>query len=72
MQWALAMDPPPELLAAVVQVGPHDFSQAAYHHGAFDLQNFLGWSEMVAHQETTRTLAACGGWPPPSGGCVPR
>jgi putative CocE/NonD family hydrolase len=57
VQWALALDPPPELAAAVVLVGPHDFSQAAYHHGAFDLQNFLGWSEMVAHQETTGTLS---------------
>jgi putative CocE/NonD family hydrolase len=56
VQWALAADPPPELRAAVVLVGPHDFSQAAYHHGAFDLQNFLGWSDMVAHQETTRAL----------------
>ena len=41
----------------MVLVGPHDFSQAAYHDGAFDLQNFLGWSEMIAHQETTRTLS---------------
>ena len=57
VQWALATDPPPELRAAVVLVGPHDFSQAAYHDGAFDLQNFLGWSEMIAHQETTRTLS---------------
>ena len=57
VQWALAQDPPPELVAAVIQVGPHDFSQAAYHHGAFDLQNFLGWSDMVAHQETTGGLA---------------
>jgi putative CocE/NonD family hydrolase len=57
VQWALALDPPPELVAAVIQVGPHDFSQAAYHHGAFDLQNFLGWSDMVAHQETTGGLA---------------
>jgi uncharacterized protein len=60
VQWALAQDPPPELVAAVIQVGPHDFSRAAYHHGAFDLQNFLGWSDMVAHQETTR--AAAGLW----------
>ncbi len=73
VQWALAQDPPPELVAAVIQVGPHDFSQAAYHHGAFDLQNFLGWSDMVAHQETTGGgRPACGGWPPPTGGCVPR
>ena len=57
VQWALAQDPPPELVAAVIQVGPHDFSRAAYHHGAFDLQNFLGWSDMMAHQETTRALS---------------
>ncbi len=56
VQWALATDPPPELRAAVVLVGPHDFSQAAYHDGGFDLQNFLGWSEMIAHQETTSPL----------------
>jgi uncharacterized protein len=55
--WALAQDPPPELVAAVIQVGPHDFSRAAYHHGAFDLQNFLGWSDMMAHQETTGALS---------------
>jgi uncharacterized protein len=57
VQWALALDPPPELVAAVIQVGPHDFSRAAYHHGAFDLQNFLGWSDMIAHQETTGALS---------------
>jgi uncharacterized protein len=51
VQWALAMEPPPELAAAIVQVGPHDFSLSAYHRGAFDLHNFLGWSNMVAHQE---------------------
>jgi putative CocE/NonD family hydrolase len=50
-QWALLMDPPPELAAAVIQVGPHDFSRAAYQGGAFTLNDFLGWSEMVAHQE---------------------
>ena len=57
VQWALAQDPPPELVAAVIQVGPHDFSRAAYHHGAFDLQNFLGWSDMMAHQETTGAVS---------------
>ena len=50
-QWALAMDPPPELAAAVVLVGPHDFSRSAYHNGVFDLYNFLEWSDMMAHQE---------------------
>ena len=57
VQWALAQDPPPELVAAVIQVGPHDFGRAAYHHGAFDLQNFLGWSDMVSHQEATGALS---------------
>ena len=57
VQWALAMDPPPELRAAVVLVGPHDFSQAAYHDGALDLQNFLGWSEMMAHQEPPAAIS---------------
>jgi putative CocE/NonD family hydrolase len=54
VQWALAMDPPPELEAAVVQVGPHDFSRSAYHNGAFDIFNFLEWGDMMAHQEETR------------------
>ncbi len=56
VQWALAMDPPPELVAAVVFVGPHDFGRSAYHHGAFGLYNFFSWNDMIAHQETTGTL----------------
>ncbi|MFY9930061.1 MAG: CocE/NonD family hydrolase [Streptosporangiaceae bacterium] len=51
VQWALAIDPPPELVAAVVHVGPHDFGRVAYRNGVFDLYNFLGWSDMMAHQE---------------------
>jgi uncharacterized protein len=56
VQWALAMDPPPELVAAVVFVGPHDFSRTAYQHGAFALYNFLSWNDLIAHQESTGTL----------------
>ena len=44
-QRALAMDPPPELVAAVVHVGPHDFSRSVYRNGAFDLYNYVMWSE---------------------------
>ncbi len=51
VQWALAMDPPPELVAAIVHVGPHDFSRTAYRNGVFDLYNFLSWSDLMAHQE---------------------
>lgn len=50
-QWALLTDPPPELAAAVIQVAPHDFSRTAYAGGAFNLNDFLGWSDLVAHQE---------------------
>jgi uncharacterized protein len=56
VQWALAMDPPNELVAAVVHVGPHDFSRTAYRNGVFDLHNFLNWSDLLAHQERSGTL----------------
>ncbi|GAY11980.1 X-Pro dipeptidyl-peptidase-like [Pseudonocardia sp. N23] len=50
-QWALLMDPPPELKASVIVVGPHDFNRSAHGIGSFSLADFLGWSDMVAHQE---------------------
>lgn len=50
-QWALLVDPPPELAAAVITVGPHDFRSAMYQDGAFNLIDFLGWSQMVSTQE---------------------
>jgi uncharacterized protein len=56
VQWALAMDPPPELVAAVVFVGPHDFGRTAYRNGAFDLYNFLSWSDLIVHQERVNPL----------------
>jgi len=56
VQWALAMDPPPELVAAIVHVAPHDFSRTAYRNGAFDLHSYFTWSDLVAHQETIGPL----------------
>jgi putative CocE/NonD family hydrolase len=50
-QWALFMDPPPELVTAVISVAPHDFHAAVYQNGAFNLQDFLGWADQMAHQE---------------------
>jgi putative CocE/NonD family hydrolase len=49
-QWALLNDPPPELAAAVITVGPHDFHDAVWSTGAFTT-DFLSWSDMVSHQE---------------------
>lgn len=57
-QWALMADPPPELRAAVVVVGPHDFAASVYGTGAFTLHGFLSWSDLIAHQETTTQAQA--------------
>jgi len=50
-QWALLMDPPPELVTAVISIAPHDFREAVYQGGAFNLVDFLGWADQVGHQE---------------------
>ncbi len=57
-QWALLADPPPEMKAAVITVGPHDFSASAWGTGAFTLNDFLGWSAMVARQEEPGVVQA--------------
>jgi uncharacterized protein len=57
-QWALLVDPPPELKAAIISVGPHDFSASSWGTGSFSLNDFLGWSDMVAHQEDPNRLRA--------------
>ena len=49
-QWALLTDPPPDLVAAVISVGPHDFAEHVWGTGAFRL-DFLGWSYNAVHQE---------------------
>ncbi|WP_082135644.1 CocE/NonD family hydrolase [Mycobacterium sp. EPa45] len=50
-QWALLSDPPPELVAAVITVGPHDFHASSWGTGSFSLKDFLGWADSIAHQE---------------------
>jgi putative CocE/NonD family hydrolase len=57
-QWALLTDPPPEMTAAVITVGPHDLSGPRWGTGSFGLNDFLGWSDMVAHQEEPRNINA--------------
>ncbi len=57
-QWALLVDPPPELAAAVVTVGPHDFHASTWGTGSFALNDFLGWSDLVAHQEDGERIRA--------------
>ncbi|SFL38295.1 CocE/NonD family hydrolase [Geodermatophilus ruber] len=50
-QWALALDPPPELKGMVLQLGPHDLAAAGMIDGAFQLLNLATWTELIAHQE---------------------
>jgi uncharacterized protein len=57
-QWALLQDPPPELAAAVITAGPHDFSASSWGTGAFTVNDFLGWSHLVVHQEDPGRIRA--------------
>lgn len=55
-QWALALDPPPELKAMVMHIGPHDLAQAGMIDGAFQLTNVAIWTEIISHQERVHPL----------------
>ena len=50
-QWALLMDPPPELVTAVIACAPHNFPAFAYTGGAFLLSTVLEWSFVTSKQE---------------------
>ncbi|KAA1251102.1 CocE/NonD family hydrolase [Mycobacterium simiae] len=50
-QWALLHDPPPELAAAVIAVGPHDMGAQVWGTGSFTVHDFLGWAATVSRQE---------------------
>ena len=50
-QWALLVDPPPELEAAVVYVGYTDPGRLAFGSGAFALNDLLDWSDLLVGQE---------------------
>lgn len=55
-QWALMEDPPADMVAAVVVVGVHDFAASTWGTGAFAVGDFLGWCNMVSHQEDPNQL----------------
>ncbi len=57
-QWAILREPPPELAAAVIAAGPHDFCASAWGTGSFTVNDFLGWSDVVAHQEDPGRIRA--------------
>ncbi|QUQ64443.1 CocE/NonD family hydrolase [Kutzneria sp. CA-103260] len=45
--YALLQDPPPEVKAAVIVVGPYDFGSHFHRTGAFTVQECLSWSNLV-------------------------
>ncbi|WP_018547919.1 CocE/NonD family hydrolase [Streptomyces sp. LaPpAH-108] len=49
-QWALALDPPPELKAMVIQVGLHDPYALFHTDGALHLENALTCGAGIAYQ----------------------
>ncbi|WP_116376637.1 CocE/NonD family hydrolase [Mycobacterium sp. MFM001] len=57
-QWAILQDPPPELAAAVIIAGPHDFSASSWGTGSFGVNDFLRWSDLIAHQEDRPRIRA--------------
>ncbi|WP_344051535.1 CocE/NonD family hydrolase [Streptomyces thermoalcalitolerans] len=50
VQWALALDPPPELRAMVVQVGLHDLHALFHAHGALRLETALAVGTGMTYQ----------------------
>src|SRR5215203_3861938 len=49
--WALMMDPPPELRAAVITISAHDNYWVTHGTGAFALDQTLGLLDALDHQE---------------------
>ncbi|KAF2190384.1 hydrolase CocE/NonD family protein [Zopfia rhizophila CBS 207.26] len=60
-QWALLRDPPADMTAAVITVGPHDFSRHHWETGALNL-DVIGWADMVSHQEDKGFWATVRKW----------
>ena len=57
-QWALLVDPPPELTAMVITVGPHDLWDFLWGTGSLAIGAALWWCDTAAHQEEGGIAAA--------------
>jgi uncharacterized protein len=54
--WALMMDPPPELVAAVIAISAHDNHWVAHGAGAFSLEQMLGLFDAFEHPDEVGSL----------------
>ncbi|WP_219464084.1 CocE/NonD family hydrolase [Nonomuraea rhizosphaerae] len=50
-QWAMLMDPPPELVTAVIACTPYNFGAFVHDGGAFMLSTLFEWSFVTTKQE---------------------
>jgi putative CocE/NonD family hydrolase len=51
VEWAMLVDPPPELVTAVIACAPHDFGEFVHPGGAFLLSTMFEWSFVTSRQE---------------------
>ncbi|GAA3566819.1 CocE/NonD family hydrolase [Amycolatopsis ultiminotia] len=57
-QWALLVEPPPELRTSIVIAGPHDAGHFAFGTGAFLLRDLLVWAKVsLVNQKRFGVLA---------------
>jgi len=61
VQWALLRDPPTDMVAAVIQCAPHDFSRQLWGTGSLALE-WVTWAENVVHQEETGIIQTLRKW----------
>lgn len=64
VQWALLRNPPTDMVAAVIQCAPHDFSQQLWGTGSLALE-WISWAENVLHQEETGIVQTLRRWSTP-------
>ena len=50
-EWALLMDPPPEMVTAVMSSAPHNLGRIFTDGGVLAVEMALGYSDIVSHQE---------------------
>lgn len=61
-QFAILMDPPPELVTSVIQCAPFDLGRHIYRDGAFALDAWFGWTLAVLRQESGFVRSSLEAW----------
>lgn len=64
VQFSILRNPPPDMVAAVIQCAPHDFSKQLWGTGSLALE-WISWAENVAHQEETGIIHTVKSWSTP-------